>query len=131
MADLDVILRDDGQGRVVGVTRQPVEHRKDTPRRGVLDRQHQPIDIASLECGERLGEAVEAYPFVVRKQLTGNPVAVGMGLALVADPHGARVDLRRRAADPTGALSPKCDLDAMHPATLVGWAISCPYTRRP
>jgi hypothetical protein len=90
MAYLNQVFGDDRDRAVVFGTGEPIEHGQHAAGGGVLHRQHQPLDEAVFERSKRGHEAREADVLTAWEQLVGRPEAVGVGFALVSDPHDGR-----------------------------------------
>lgn len=90
MTDLDEVLSKDGEPNVACITGQPIEHRQNRPRRGVLDGNDETVDIATLEGVEGSRKASMPDVVRVREQLSCCAIAVAVGFSLISDDHASR-----------------------------------------
>ena len=97
VANLHQVLLDNGKGLMLSVPWQAIEHRKHAPRRRVLYRNHQPIDLPCLQCGERGSKGRIADGLSGIRHFRHRPMTVRAGLALVANAHPRTIGRHQRA----------------------------------
>jgi hypothetical protein len=90
MAYLHEVLGKDREPHVARIAWQPIEHRQHRSRRGVLDRNHQTIQLTCLERIECSSETAIPDELAIGEQFCCSPVAVAVRFSLISDLHGAR-----------------------------------------